>query len=82
MEYSLFFVGDAVSDEKSIIWFQQPGGETDAEAVYLIDFLPAEQNGERMFVRRVFYENYKYEVYRRGDGRWIREFASEVFGCL
>jgi len=82
MEYSLFFICDPVSDEKSIIWFQQPGGETDAEAVYLIDFLPAEHNGDRMFVRRVFYENYKYEVYRRGDGRWIREFASEVFGCL
>ena len=82
MEYSLFFVCDPVSDEKSVIWFQQPEGETDAEAVYLIDFLPAEHNGDRMFVRRVFYENYKYEVYRHGDGRWIREFASEVFGCL
>jgi hypothetical protein len=82
MEYSLFFICDPVSDEKSVVWFQQPEGETDAEAVYLIDFLPAERNGERMFVRRVFYENYKYEVYMRGDGRWIREFASEVFGCL
>ena len=82
MEYSLFFVCDPVSDEKSVIWFQQPEGETDAEAVYLIDFLPAEHNGDRMFVRHVFYENYKYEVYRHGDGRWIREFASEVFGCL
>jgi hypothetical protein len=82
MEYSLFFICDPVSDEKSIIWFQQPESETDAEAVYLIDFLPAEHDGDRMFVRRVFYENYKYEVYRHGDGRWIREFASEVFGCL
>ena len=82
MEYSLFFICDPVSDEKSVIWFQQPEGETDAEAVYLIDFLRAEHNGERMFVRRVFYENYKYEVYRRADGRWTREFASEVFGCL
>jgi hypothetical protein len=35
MEYSLFFICDQVSDEKSVIWFQQPEGETDAEAVYL-----------------------------------------------
>ncbi len=55
MEYSLFFVSDAVSDKKSVIWFQQPKGETDAEAVYLIDLLFAEHNGDRMFVRRVFY---------------------------
>jgi hypothetical protein len=82
MEYSLFFICDPVSDEISVVWFQQPEGETDAEAVYLIDFLPAEYNSERMFVRRVFYENYKYEVYRHRDGRWIKEFASEVFGCL
>jgi hypothetical protein len=82
MEYSLFFICDPVSDERSVIWFQKPGGETDAEAVYLIDFLPAEHNGERMFVRRVFYENYKYEVYGHRDGHWTREFASEVFGCL
>jgi hypothetical protein len=82
MEYSLFFVCDPISDEKSVIWFQQPEGETDAEAVYFIDVLHAGHHGDRMFVRRVFYENYKYEVYRRGGGRWIREFASEVFGCL
>jgi hypothetical protein len=82
MEYSLFFVSDPVSDEKSVIWFQHPKGETEAEALYLIDHLDDEQNGDRMFVRRVFYENYKYEVYRHRDGRWIREFASDVFGCL
>ena len=39
-------------------------------------------NGDRMFVRRVFYENDKYEVYKNRDGRWIKEFESEVFGCL
>jgi hypothetical protein len=82
MEYSLFFVSDPVSDEKSVIWFQQPKSETDAEAVYLIDLLVAGHNGDRMFVRRVFYENDKYEVYKNRDGRWIKEFASEVFGCL
>jgi len=82
LEYSLFFICDPVSDEKSVIWFQQPKGETDAEAVYFIDILFAEHKGDRMFVRRVFYENYKYEVYRQRDGRWMREFASEVFGCL
>jgi hypothetical protein len=82
IEYSLFFVSDPVSNDKSVIWFQHPKGETEAEAVYFIDHLATEQNGDQMFVRRVFYENYKYEVYRHRDGRWIREFASEVFGCL
>lgn len=82
MEYSLFFVTDSVSNEKSVIWFQHPTSETDAEAVYLLDHLDAGQNGDRMFVRRVFYENYKYEVYRNRSGRWMKEFASDVFGCL
>jgi hypothetical protein len=82
MEYSLFFLSDPVSDEKSVVWFQQPKGETDAEAIYLIDLLVTEHDGDRMFVRRVFYENYRYEVYKNRDGHWIKEFASEVFGCL
>jgi hypothetical protein len=82
MEYSLFFVTDPVSDEKSAIWFQQSKSETDAEAVYFIDLLGTIHNGDRMFVRRVFYENDKYEVYKNRDGRWIKEFESEVFGCL
>ena len=82
MDYSLFFVLDPVSNKKSVIWFQHSKGETDAEAVYLIDLLVAEHNGDRMVVRRAFYENYRYEVYKNRDDRWIREFTSEVFGCL
>jgi hypothetical protein len=82
MDYSLFFVLDPLSDKKSVVWFQHSKGETDAEALYFIDLLVAEHNGDRMIVRRVFYENYRYEVYKNRDGRWTREFASEVFGCL
>lgn len=83
MEYSAFFVADPVSDENSLIWFQHPTSETDAEAVYLIDQLDVEKNGtDRMFVRRVFYENYSYEVYKNRKGRWEKEFTSEVLGCL
>jgi len=81
VEYSLFFVSDPISNDRSVIWFQHPQGETEAEAVYFIDLLVAERNGDRMFVRRVFYENYRYEVYKNRDGRWTKEFASEVFGC-
>jgi hypothetical protein len=82
MDYSLFFVLDPTSNKKSVVWFQHSKAETDAEAVYLIDLLVAEHNGDRMFVRRVFYENYRYEVYKNRDGRWTKEFASGVFGCL
>jgi hypothetical protein len=81
MEYSLFFVADPVSKENSVVWFQHSMGTTDAEAVYLIDHLNADGT-DRMFVRRVFYENYSYEVYKSRDGRWVKEFTSEVFGCL
>jgi hypothetical protein len=83
MEYSLFFVADPDSDRKSTIWFQRVKGETDAEAVYLIDHLDVAKDGtDRMFLRRAFYENYRYEVYKNSGGLWIKEFASEVFGCL
>ena len=81
-DYSIFFVLDPTSNKKSVVWFQHSKGETDAEAVYLIDLRVAERNGDRMFVRRVFYENYRYEVYKNRGGRWTKEFASEVFGCL
>jgi hypothetical protein len=67
---------------KSIVWFQQPKSETEAEAVYFIDKLFTTTKGDRMFVRRVFYENYKFEVYRYQDGSWIREFASDFLGCM
>jgi hypothetical protein len=83
MEYSVFFVADPASNENSVIWFQHSKSETDAEALYLIDQLEVEKNGtDRMIVRRVFYENYSYEVYKNRDGRWVKEFASEVLGCL
>jgi len=82
MDYSLFFVLEPLSHKKSVVWFQHSKGETDAEAVYLIDFLVGEHTRDRMIVRRVFYENYRYEVYQNRDGGWTREFASEVFGCL
>ena len=82
MDYSLFFVLDPLSSKKSVVWFQHSKGETDAEAIYLIDLLAAEHNGDRMIVRRVFYENYRYEVYKNRGDRWTKEFASEVFGCL
>ena len=82
MEYSLFFVADPVSNEKWVIWFQHPQSETDGEAVYLIDHLDVGNGVDRMFVRRVSYENYKYEVYEYRGGRWLKEFTSEVFGCL
>jgi hypothetical protein len=82
MEYSLFFICDPISNVKSIVWFQQPKSETDAEAVYFVDKLFTTAKGDRIFVRRVFYENYKFEVYRYQDGRWIREFASDFLGCM
>jgi hypothetical protein len=85
MEYSLFFIADPHSEETDIIWFQQPKGETDAEALYFLDHLGGSGNkdgSERIFVRRVFYENYRYEAYRIVGRHWNKEFQSEVFGCL
>jgi hypothetical protein len=83
MEYSLFFIADPHSEETKIIWFQKPKGETDAEALYFLDQLGENNDGnDRIFVRRVFYENYRYEVYGNEDGHWKKEFQSDVFGCL
>ena len=83
MEYSLFFIADPHSNDANVIWFQQPKGETDAETVYLLDQLGGNNgSGDRVFVRRVFYENYRYDVYRVQQGQWNKEFESAVFGCL
>lgn len=81
MEYSLFFIADPHSNEATVLWFQKPKGETDAEAIYLLDQLRGDNGVERIFVRRVFYENYRYEVYRNQKAHWSKEFESAVFGC-
>jgi hypothetical protein len=83
MEYSLFFIAAPHSEETNVIWFQEPKGETDAEALYFLDQLDGSNAAnDRIFVRRVFYENYRYEVYRSEEGHWKKEFQSDVFGCL
>jgi len=83
MEYSLFFVAEPGLSKESIIWFQHPMSEVNAEAVYLIDYLARDgARPGRLVVRRVFYENYRYEVYALRGGKWTKEFASEIFGCL
>ncbi len=83
MQDSLFFTAKPGSDEPSVIWYQHPRSETDAEAVYVVDVIDIDGRGlPDLVVRRVFYENYRYEVYRQQDGRWKQLFQTQVFGCL
>ncbi|SRR5260221_1990432 len=83
MQESLFFIAKTTSNDHSVIWYQHPQSETDAEAVYLVDFMDLDGDGvNELIARRVFYENYRYEVYRRQDGRWKPIFQTDVFGCL
>ncbi len=83
MEESLFFIAKTASDDATVIWYQHPQGETDAEAVYLVDFIDLDGDGvNELVARRVFYENYRYEVYKRQGGHWKQIFQTEVFGCL
>jgi hypothetical protein len=83
MQESLFFTAKTTSNDHSVIWYQHPQSETDAEAVYLVDFIDLDGDGvNELVARRVFYENYRYEVYKRQAGQWKRVFQTEVFGCL
>jgi len=83
MEDSLFFIAKTSGKDPEVIWYQHPQGETDAEAVYLVDLIDLEGDGvNELIVRRVFYENYRYEVYKRQGQEWKQIFQTEVFGCL
>lgn len=82
MEYSVSFIADLDTDSNSIIWFQHALSETDAEAVYLVDQLDINGDGaDEIFTRRVFYENYQYEVFAYRSSGWDKEFATQVLGC-
>jgi hypothetical protein len=83
MEYSLFFTVKPDNSDPSIIWYQRPQSEMDAEALYLVDLLDVDGDGSNeLIARRVFYENYRYEVYKRLHSRWEQIFKTEVLGCL
>jgi hypothetical protein len=83
MEASLFFTVSVTNDDKSIVWYQHPLSETEAEAVYVVDVIDIDGDGVLEIVaRRVFYENYRYEVYQQQEEQWKKSFETEVFGCL
>ena len=79
MEYTLFFTVQS-GGKASVIWYQHAVSETHAEAVYLVDAIDTDGDGSSELVaRRVFYENYRYEVYKR-RGPWKEIFKTDVFG--
>lgn len=83
MQESLFFVAKTTGNVASVIWYQHPQSETDAEALYLVDLMDLLGDGvNELIVRRVFYENYRYEVYKRQGQEWKQIFQTAVFGCL
>jgi hypothetical protein len=83
MEESLFFIAKTTGKDSHVLWYQHPQGETDAEAVYLVDVIDLDEDGTNELVaRRVFYENYRYEVYKEQGGQWKEIFQTDIFGCL
>ena len=83
MEYSLFFTAKPSSKDASVIWYQHSLSETEAEAVYIVDVIDTDRDGaNELIARHVFYENYRYEVYKQRNGHWEQAFKTEVFGCL
>ena len=83
MEDSLFFTVKTTSDDPSVLWYRHPQLATEGEAVYVVEVIDLDGDGiNELIARRVFYENYRYEVYRRQDGRWKEIFETEVLGCL
>lgn len=82
IDYSLSFLADRTGGVRFIFWFQHAAGETEAQAVYLVDQLDINGDGaDELFLRRVFYENYRYEVYRQKGTGWEQEFATQILGC-
>ncbi|HKW19546.1 MAG TPA: hypothetical protein VJO35_18700 [Terriglobales bacterium] len=82
IDYSLSFLADLAGGVKSILWFQHSPGEAEAEALYLIDQLDIDEDGiDELFLRRVFYENYRYEIYKHNPNGWEKVFATQILGC-
>jgi hypothetical protein len=85
MEYSLFFVSDPVSDEKSknrLSGFRYPRAKLMPKLFISLTYLsPRTMVTGCMFVAFSM-KTTSIEVYKNRDGRWIKEFASDVFGCL
>lgn len=82
IDYSLSFLGDPVGRVSFIFWFQHPPTETEGQAVYLIDQLDINGDGiDELFLRRVYYENYRYEIYRQEGKAWDQVFATQILGC-
>jgi hypothetical protein len=85
LEHSLFFVARAKAVHWIPVhsWFQSPTSETEAEIIRFVDSLDLDGDGVDEFITmRLFYENYRYQVYRIRRGKWQKIFETATFGCL
>lgn len=83
VEYSLSFAADdRDGGNHSTLWYQHAQSETEAEALYTVDVVDLDGDGvNELVARRVFYENYKYEVYKREKSGWEKIFSTGILGC-
>jgi len=81
-QYSLFFTAKLSSDTPLVVWYQHAQAETEAEDLYIVDVIDLDGDGiNELVALREFYENYRYEVYKRRDSRWEQIFKTDVLGC-
>ena len=79
----MFFTAKLRDGIPSVVWYQKAQSETEAEAVYIVDLIDLDGDGvNELVVRRAFYENYRYEVYKRRNGKWEQIFKTDILGCL
>jgi hypothetical protein len=82
IEFSLTFTADRDGGNPSTLWYQHAQSETEAEALYMVDVVDLDGDGSNELVaRRVFYENYRYEVYKREKSGWERILNTGILGC-
>jgi hypothetical protein len=84
---SLFLVappGEKITP--SVVWFKQTKDledGTDGETLDLVGHADLDGDGlDELVTRLRFYENYRYQVYKRVNGAWKKIFETKTLGCL
>jgi hypothetical protein len=83
LQDSLFFVNGINHDEKpSFIWYHHSKDETDGRMILYVDQLNLSPQENEFVTREVFYENYRYQIFKKTNNGWRKTFETEIFGCL
>ena len=89
LERGFFLIAQWRTDNRGyepvFVWEHQAASEVEGQVLDLVDNMDIDRDGVHEVVTRLaFYENYKYEIYKKDKvtRAWRKVFETRILGCL